>query len=117
MLSTWLLDMKNKIYLVKIIECDSSYVVKAFLKLSSANEYANHLNSGFDALYHLEEERMGRVDDIMELVYDRNGYDDKPPFEAVDTWYANEKRKLNVPQECTHWDSLAMVEELELEDY
>lgn len=106
--------MKNKVYLVKIVECDSSHNLKALLELSSANEYAKCLNDGFDALYRLEEERMRRVDEVMELVYDRNGYEDSLPFEAVDTWYANEKRKLRVPEECTHWDSFAMVEEVEL---
>ena len=106
--------MKNKVYLVKIVECDSSHNLKAFLELSSANEYAKHLNAGFDALYRLEEERMRRVDEIMELVYDRNGYEASPPFEAVDAWYLNEKRNLSVPKECTHWDSFAMVEEVEL---
>ena len=108
--------MKNKVYLVKIVECDSSHNLKAFLELSSANEYAKYLNAGFDALYRLEEERMQRVDEIMELVYDRNGYEADPPFEAVDAWYLNEKRKLSVPEECTHWDSFAMVEEVELEE-
>lgn len=108
--------MKNKVYLVKIVECDSSHNLKAFLELSSANEYAKYLNTGFDALYRLEEERMQRVDEIMELVYDRNGYEADPPFEAVDAWYLNERQKLNVPEECTRWDSFAMVEEVELEE-
>ncbi len=108
--------MKNKVYLVKIVECDSSHNLKAFLDLSSANEYAKHLNAGFDALYRLEEERMQRIDEIMEMVYDRNGYEAGPPFEAVESWYLNEKRKLSVPEECTHWDSFATVEEVELEE-
>jgi len=108
--------MKNKVYLVKIVECDSSHNLKAFLELSSANEYAKYLNDGFDALYQLEEERMVRLDEIMELVYDSNGYEADPPFEAVDAWYLNEKRNLRVPEECTHWDSFALVEEVELED-
>ena len=108
--------MKNKVYLVKIVDCDSSHNLKAFLELSSANEYAKYLNYGFDALYRLEEERMQRVDEIMELMYDRNGYGDSPPFEAVDTWYAKERQRVRVPWECTHWDSFATVEEVELED-
>ena len=108
--------MKKKVYLVKIVECDSSHNIKAFLELSSADEYAKYLNYGFDALYRLEEERMRRVDEVMELVYDRNGYEGSPPFEAVDTWYAKERQKLRVPEECTHWDSFATVEEVELEE-
>ena len=108
--------MTSEVYLVKIVECGSSHVLKAFLEQSSANEYAKYLNNGFDILYRLEEERHERVDEIMEFIYDRNGYEDSPPFDVVDAWYRKQKEKLSVPEECTHWDSFAMVEAVELEE-
>lgn len=106
--------MKNKVYIVKVIECDSSHNIKVFLEPFSANEYAKYLNDGFDTLYQLEEERTQYVDEFMDFLYDRNGCEDSHPFESIETWYAKKRRSLNVPQECTHWDSFATVEEVEL---
>lgn len=104
------------IYAVYASDYKASWIKKVFMSKEKAEAYANELNKSYDALSGIQKEYERRCDEIYELVYDRNGFNDEPLFEELDAWYDAERKSLNIPVDCEDGDTSIFVKELEVEE-
>ena len=104
------------IYAVYASDFEASWIKRAFMSKEKAEAYAQEVRDGNQKLDALMVEYNRRVDDIWELVYDRNGFDGEPLFEELEDWYTEQRKSLNIPTDCNPSDENIFVQELEVEE-
>jgi len=104
------------IYAVYASDYECCRIKKAFMSKEKAEAYAQQIRNGNQKLDALMVEYNRRVDDIWELVYDRNGFDGEPLFEELDEWYTEQRKVLGISADCSYGDEVIFVEELEVEE-
>lgn len=104
------------IYAVYASDYEASWIKKAFMSKEKAEAYTYEVRDGIQKLEALMVEYNRRVDEIWELVYDRNGFNGEPLFEELDAWYEAERQSLNIPADCDDGDTSMFVKELEVEE-
>lgn len=105
------------IYAVYASDGESSWIKKAFMSKEKAEAYAQQIREGNEALANVYKEYQRREDEIWELVYDRNGFNDEPLFEELHDWYQAERKSLKINPDCEDDDDTNIfVKELEVEE-
>lgn len=103
------------IYAVYASDYEASWIKKVFMSKEKAEAYVQEIRQGNESLANVYNEYHRRADEIWELVYDRNGFNDEPLFEELDTWYQAERKSLNIHVDCED-DVDIFVQELEVEE-
>jgi len=104
------------IYAVCASDDECCWIKKAFMSKEKAEAYAQEVREGNQKLDAVMSEYNRRVDEIWELVYDRNGFNDEPLFEELAAWYTEQRKSLNIPIDCNPSDENIFVRELEVEE-
>jgi len=103
------------IYAVYASDDECCWIKKAFMSKEKAEAYAQQVRQGNEALANVYKEYRRRRDDIWEIVYNRNGFNNEPLFEELDAWCEAERKSLNIHPDCED-DTNIFVKELEVEE-